>query len=137
MGGSAHLSYAVGGRFTVGGVMGYVKARSVPSLIGGCGMGAAMLASVRMRSPPPSPLSSRSVDCVTRQTHRPFPQGALITKGDDKEGHGLALATSGLAVAAMGRRVLSAPGNKAIPGGVAAVGLVSSAYHAKKLSDWW
>eukprot|EP00842_Homolaphlyctis_polyrhiza_P006994 jgi/Hompol1/884/HPOL_004018-RA len=40
MSGSSHLSFTVAGICTVGGLMGYVKGRSVPSLVAGLTFGA-------------------------------------------------------------------------------------------------
>lgn len=75
MGGSAHLSFTVGALLCGGGVAGYVRAKSMPSLIGGLSTGSAMLGS-----------------------------GYLIQSGQDLEGHGLGFATSSLLFCAMGAR---------------------------------
>lgn len=69
MPGSAHASFTVGAILCAGGVMGYMKAKSKPSLFAGVGLGALMLLS-----------------------------GYIIQKGDDFKGHALALVTSGLVV---------------------------------------
>ena len=44
MGGSAHLNLTVGAIVAVGGIAGYVKGKSLPSLVGGCVMGGLILA---------------------------------------------------------------------------------------------
>eukprot|EP00971_Amphidinium_carterae_P269869 5354015-Amphidinium_carterae.1 len=43
--GAAHLNLTLGGLLSVGGVVGYLKAGSIPSLVGGLGCGSLMAAS--------------------------------------------------------------------------------------------
>ncbi|TFJ86450.1 hypothetical protein NSK_002107 [Nannochloropsis salina CCMP1776] len=69
MGGSAHASYAVGTFLFAGGLAGYVRAQSKPSLYAGVGLGSLMVVS-----------------------------GMVIQSGDDFRGHTLALIASGLVV---------------------------------------
>lgn len=69
MGGSAHASYAVGTILCAGGLAGYVRTQSKPSLYAGVGLGSLMVVS-----------------------------GMVIQSGDDFRGHTLALIASGLVV---------------------------------------
>ena len=105
--GSAHLSFTMAGLCAGGGVVGYVRARSVPSVVAGFGCGALFLGS-----------------------------GLLIKQGDNVKGHGLALMTSVALVGALGPRALKT-GKMMPAGAVAMLGAVSAAYHAKKTIEWW
>ena len=87
--------------------MGYTKAGSVPSLVGGVVAGGALVGA-----------------------------GAIITKGDDFTGHALGAATGWAISAGMGKRFI-ASGMKGMPAGAAtAVGLLAAVYNSKKASDW-
>ncbi|CAM9807588.1 unnamed protein product [Heterosigma akashiwo] len=104
--GSAHAAFAVGGLVMLGGVIGYVKKGSKASVIASGGTAMLMITS-----------------------------GLLITKGNDLEGHGLALATSSLLALGMGARVMKS--GKFMPAGlVAVIGAASAAYQAKKTFEW-
>ena len=106
MPGSAHLSFALAGLLGAGGIGGYAKAASMPSLVVGLGCGGAFAAS-----------------------------GVLIQRGEDRLGHGVALATSVPLCVAMGARAAST--GKLMPAGVVAlVAGLSSAYQAKKFNEW-
>ena len=98
MGGSAHLAFTMGALMAGGGLAGYVKAKSVPSLAGGVGSAALFIAA-----------------------------GMLIHRGDDLQGHQLALGTSALLATGMGFRAVSS--GKFMPAGmIAALGAASAAY---------
>lgn len=105
MGGSAHAAYAVGALLCAGGLAGFVRARSKPSLFAGVGLGTLMLVS-----------------------------GYIIQKGNDLEGHTLALVTSGLVVAGTLPRAVKT--QKVVPAAVAFVGLVSALYQGQKVREW-
>ena len=61
--------------------------------------------------------------------------GVLITSDDPYRGHLLATGTSGAMALGMGHRYIKT--GKFMPAGlVAAVGIVSMAYHAKKTIEW-
>ena len=106
MGGSAHLSFTVGGLSVAGGLHGFIKTGSKMSLGAGGGLGALLIGS-----------------------------GVLITQGQDLEGHGLALGSSGALGAAMAARF--AKTRAMMPaGGMAIIGLLSAAYHGKKFREW-
>mmetsp|Transcript_23042 Transcript_23042/g.55072 ORF Transcript_23042/g.55072 Transcript_23042/m.55072 type:complete len:111 (+) Transcript_23042:25-357(+) len=107
MGGSTHLSFTMGILMAAGGTFAFVKKRSVPSLIGGLSAGALFMGS-----------------------------GLLLQKGQNKNGHMLALATSLLLVGGMGPRAVAS--KKFMPAGlVASIGAVSAAYQTKKVMEWW
>eukprot|EP00462_Mataza_sp_D1_P022041 CAMPEP_0175127158 /NCGR_PEP_ID=MMETSP0087-20121206/4243_1 /TAXON_ID=136419 /ORGANISM="Unknown Unknown, Strain D1" /LENGTH=106 /DNA_ID=CAMNT_0016409129 /DNA_START=47 /DNA_END=364 /DNA_ORIENTATION=+ len=106
MGGSAHLNFTAGGLVLGGGIAGYVKAKSIPSLVAGVAIGAAYLAS-----------------------------GYTIQNGDDKKGHAMGLATSLVLVGATGPRAMRTkkfiPG-----GLMATIGTACGVYNAKKTYEW-
>lgn len=60
--------------------------------------------------------------------------GWWIQNGQDYKGHRLALSASSLLSGAMLARVVKS--RKPIPASIAAVGLLSAAYHGKKTMDW-
>ena len=105
MGGSAHLSFTVGGLTCVGGMYGFMKTGSKPSLAAGVGLGSLLIGS-----------------------------GVLISKGNDLEGHGLALGTSSVLGASMGARFVQT--RAVMPGTMAVMGVVSALYHGKKTLEW-
>lgn len=105
MGGSAHAAFAVGALLCAGGIAGFVRASSKPSLFAGVGLGSLMLLS-----------------------------GIIIQKGEDLQGHTLALITSGLVVAGTLPRAIKT--QKVVPAAVAAVGLVSALYQGQKVREW-
>jgi uncharacterized membrane protein (UPF0136 family) len=90
-----------------GGVAGYVKARSVPSLVAGLACGGLFLGS-----------------------------GLLIKQGENVKGHSAALLTSSALFGAMAPRALRTK-KLMPAGLVALLGAGSAAYHAKKTMDWW
>mmetsp|Transcript_6629 Transcript_6629/g.21396 ORF Transcript_6629/g.21396 Transcript_6629/m.21396 type:complete len:108 (+) Transcript_6629:79-402(+) len=106
MGGAAHLSFTTATLLAGGGVWGYVRRKSMPSLIGGLSTGCAMAGS-----------------------------GVLIQTGNDLEGHFLGLATSSLLLGTMGAR-FAATRKMLPAGAIALLALVSCAYHGKKVNEW-
>ena len=89
-----------------GGCVGYARAASLMSLVGGCTFGGALIAS-----------------------------GIIIQKGHDFEGHAFGAASSAVAAAAMGSR-FAKTGKFMPAGAVAALTAVAAAYNSKKASDW-
>lgn len=89
-----------------GGVIGFMRARSMTSLIGGLGSSALMLGSA-----------------------------FLIQNGDDLNGHALGCATSTSVAAGMGYRAMAAKKGRSA-GLIALVAAASAAYHGKKVNDW-
>ena len=75
--GSAHLNLTMGGLVGLGGIMGYIKAKSVPSLVAGVGVGALFAGS-----------------------------GYLIKEGQNTNGHGLASITSLALIGGMAPRAM-------------------------------
>jgi len=106
MGGSAHLAGTMGAVMLAGGVAGYAKAKSVPSLAGGLGAAALFFASA-----------------------------ALIQKGDDLRGHQLALGTSLVLASGMGFRAVKS-GKMMPAGAISVINAASAAYQAKKVMEW-
>ncbi|KAJ3124234.1 hypothetical protein HK098_001296 [Nowakowskiella sp. JEL0407] len=100
MAGAAHIAFTMGGICSVGGVIGYAKSKSLPSLIAGVSFGSLFAIS-----------------------------GYLISKNKDY-GVELATVTSGVLFVAMGRRAVKT--RKPVPATLAAAGLLSNAYYAKK-----
>jgi uncharacterized membrane protein (UPF0136 family) len=105
--GSAHVNLSLGGLVMAGGVYGYFKKGSTPSLIAGLTVGSVLVGS-----------------------------GYLIAATDHVyHGHCLATATSGLLALAMGGRFAST--GKFMPAGmVATLGAVGCAYNLQKALEW-
>lgn len=90
----------------VGGLVGYMRKGSKPSLIAGTVLGASLIGS-----------------------------GIMISGENQYEGHALATATSSLMAVGMGSRYLKT-GKIMPAGVIAALGAVSTAYHVKKTIEW-
>lgn len=105
--GSAHPAFGLGALTMIGGLVGYLKKGSKPSLIAGTLLGASLIGS-----------------------------GVLISGENQLEGHGIAAATSSLMAFSMGSRYLKT-GKVMPAGVVAALGTVSAAYHIKKTMEWY
>ena len=104
--GSAHLNFTLGGLCAIGGVVGYAKKKSTPSLAAGLAFGGLLVGS-----------------------------GVLISRNEAFEGHALASGTTGAMVLATGRRFAST-GRFVPAGMVAALGAVGFAYNVKKTLEW-
>lgn len=100
------MSFTAGAVFIAGGTLGYVKARSIPSLVAGLGLGTLMVMS-----------------------------GIAIQKGQDRNGHVLGFATSLMAFSVMGARA-ARTGKMMPAGAIASVGGISALYHGKKTYEW-
>ncbi|CAG9463988.1 unnamed protein product [Pedinophyceae sp. YPF-701] len=105
--GSAHPSLLMSGLLGLGGAIGFLKKRSVPSLVGGLTLGAAF-----------------------------FYSGHLIASGESPAtGHDVALAASVVTAAMMGARFRKT--RAFMPGGVLMVaGGGSAVYQAIKSAEW-
>ena len=104
--GSAHPAFAFGGVTIAGGVLGFVRKGSKPSLAAGVVCGSLLIAS-----------------------------GVMISKDSQLEGHQLAGVTSSVMTVAMGHRFFKT-GKFMPAGLVSVLAAVSSAYHAKKAMEW-
>ena len=106
MGGSAHLNFTAGGLVAAGGAYGFAVSGSMPSLIGGAVAGGAFIGA-----------------------------GAIISNGQDFEGHALGAGSGWALAAGMGQRAFST--GKFMPAGAAAaIGLIAALYNSKKAKDW-
>lgn len=105
--GSAHANLGIGSLCIVGGIAGYVRKGSTPSLVGGLACGSLLLGS-----------------------------GYMIAKTDMQyEAHLLASGSSGILAVGMGRRYMST--RKFMPAGlVALLGATAMAYNVKKALEW-
>mmetsp|Transcript_22473 Transcript_22473/g.72333 ORF Transcript_22473/g.72333 Transcript_22473/m.72333 type:complete len:113 (-) Transcript_22473:90-428(-) len=106
MTGAAHLSFAMGALTAAGGVMGYAKGKSLPSLGAGCALGAAFIAS-----------------------------GILINRGDGAQGHSVALGASMTFASLMAHRFgktrkIMPAGIGMLVGGL------STLYQTNKVMEW-
>lgn len=108
--GSSHAAMGVGGLLIAGGLAGFAKSRSVPSLVAGGGLGLVMLGSAK-----------------------------LINSGECFQGHALAAGTSGLLAASMGARVAKGLKSQAasikLPIFLCALGSLSFAYQVGHRCD--
>ena len=104
--GSSHLNFTLAAVLAGGGLAGYIKAKSVPSLIAGIGLSALYVGS-----------------------------GVLINKGQSANGHALAIAPSVLLMGAMGQKALKS-GGKPMPTTLAVVGVLATVYNVKKYLHW-
>ena len=101
------MNFSLGGLFLLGGVMGFAKKRSVPSLAAGVTCGSLLVGS-----------------------------GILISKNESFQGHALASGVTAAAAGAMGVRFVKT-GKFMPAGLVASLGAVGFAYNAKKALEWW
>jgi uncharacterized membrane protein (UPF0136 family) len=101
------MNLGVGSLVVMGGVMGYVRKGSTPSLVAGVTVGSLLLGS-----------------------------GYMIAKTDNVyEGHVLASGAAGILAVAMGRRFMLT--QKFMPAGVtASIGVVTCAYNVMKAKEW-
>lgn len=106
MGGAAHASFSMGALVALGGAEGYRRARSVPSLVAGLGLGGLFILS-----------------------------GVLVQKGSDFEGHALGLATSVALTGAMGPRFAKSRAMMPA-GALTILGTAGILYQGKKTMDW-
>ena len=106
--GAAHPNLGLGSLVMAGGVVGYLRKGSTPSLVAGMTFGSLLLGS-----------------------------GYMITTSDAQyEAHLLATTTSGLLSVGMGYRYVTT-GYKFMPSGlVASLGAVVAAFNAKKALEW-
>ena len=104
--GSAHLNFTLGGIVGLGGIMGYMKKGSTPSLVAGLTLGSALIGS-----------------------------GVLITKNQSFEGHCLACGATGIMTVAMGSRFYKS-GKFMPAGLVASLGVIGLAYNVNKAIEW-
>ena len=106
MGGSEHLSNACAMLCAGGGLLGYIKKKSVPSLVAGSLIGLSYAYS-----------------------------SYLMRQGEHRSGHGVALTTSVILVAALGPRFYRT--RQFMPSGLlTGVGLLTIPYQAMKFSEW-
>ena len=104
--GSSHLNFTLAGVLCAGGLAGYVKAKSMPSLIAGFGLGALYAGS-----------------------------GVLINRGKSAKGHASAIVPSVVLTAAMGQKAIKS-GFKPMPSALAVVGALATLYNGKKYLEW-
>mmetsp|Transcript_31291 Transcript_31291/g.65427 ORF Transcript_31291/g.65427 Transcript_31291/m.65427 type:complete len:111 (+) Transcript_31291:195-527(+) len=104
--GSAHPAFGLGALTIAGGIVGYVRKGSKPSLGAGILCGGLLIGS-----------------------------GVMISGDSQYSGHSLAAATSGLMTLGMGHRFFKT-GKFMPAGLVSALGAVSLAYHFKKALEW-
>ena len=104
--GSSHLNMTLGGVLCAGGLAGYVKAKSMPSLIAGFGLGALY-----------------------------FGSAVLINRGQSAKGHASAIVPSVVLLGAMGQKAVKS-GGKPMPTALAVVGALATVYNAKKYLEW-
>ena len=103
---SSHLTFTMATVVGAGGVMGYVKGRSVPSLAAGLIFGGIFAAS-----------------------------GYMINNGREVAGFRTGLHTSALLAGVMGARFIKSR-KVMPAGALAALSLISSGYHGKKYVEW-
>ena len=103
--GSSHLNFTLAAVLAGGGLAGYVKAKSFPSLIAGFGLSALYAGS-----------------------------GVLINNGSCAKGHLSAIVPSLVLVGAMGSKAVKS-GGKPIPIAFTLVGTLATAYNSKKYLD--
>ncbi|PNH06431.1 Transmembrane protein 14A [Tetrabaena socialis] len=104
--GEIHLDLALSALTSLGGIMGYVKKKSLPSLLGGLTFGVAFGASAY-----------------------------IIQNQDALLGHSVGCATSALMLTMMGARFVRTR-KMMPAGVLAGTGLIGLAYHAQKARQW-
>ena len=104
--GSSHLNFTLAAVLAGGGLAGYFKAKSLPSLIAGIGLSALYAGS-----------------------------GVLINRGQCAKGHASAVVPSVVLMGAMGQKAVKS-GGKPMPTTLAVVGALAAIYNVKKYLDW-
>ncbi len=104
--GASHSAFSVGILLAIGGTIGYIKKKSVPSFVAGIASGTLMVGA-----------------------------GLLINSGRNFEGHSLACTTSAVVAGAMASRATRTK-KLMPAGAVASVGLLSAIYQGNKAWEW-
>ena len=104
--GSSHMNFSLAVVLAGGGLAGYFKAKSMPSLIAGVSLSALYVGS-----------------------------GILINKGESANGHALAIVPSVALAGAMGARAVKS-GGKPMPLSLAILGVGATIYNVQKYIEW-
>ena len=104
--GGSHVNLTCGALVAVGGMMGYVKKKSVPSFVAGVGLGGVLIAS-----------------------------GLLISTGNEYRGYTIGSGAGMVMAAGMGARFMSTR-KFMPAGAVALLGTVTTAYNVAKAIEW-
>ena len=104
--GSSHLNFSLAAVLAGGGLAGYFKAKSVPSLVAGLSFATLYVGS-----------------------------GVLINKGNPGQGHCLAILPSAALMGVMSHRAIKS-GGKAMPLSLAILGTGATIYNVKQYIEW-
>ena len=104
--GSSHINFTLAAVLAGGGLAGYIKAKSVPSLVAGTALSALYVGS-----------------------------GMLINGGHSAKGHAAAVVPSVVLMGVMGQKAFKS-GGKPMPITLAVVGALATIYNVKKYLEW-